>query len=324
MLPATKTTQASADRAGLLLDVLHGLSERPKSLPCKYLYDARGSELFDRICELPEYYPTRTEIGILQRSAAEMAALLGPRCLVVEPGCGNCVKTCLLLDHLRVPAGYVPIDVAARHLAVSASRLRRRYPRLRILPQCADFTMLEALSEVPPAWRTVIFFPGSTIGNFSPPEAAALLHRMARLCGRGGRLLIGVDLKKDPSTLERAYNDGQGVTAAFNLNILHRINRELGTDFRTGGFRHLAFYDDDFGRIEMHLVSLERQAIHLNGRTIPVELGETIHTECSYKYHPDEFIQLCEQSGWQPLRLWMDPDRLFSVHLLMVGSARTR
>ncbi|MDE2197203.1 MAG: L-histidine N(alpha)-methyltransferase, partial [Gammaproteobacteria bacterium] len=237
--------------------VLAGLREPQKTLPCKYFYDQRGSQLFDAICELPEYYPTRTELGIMEVHAADMAAALGPRVLLVEPGSGSSLKTRLLLDHLPQPRAYVPVDISRAQLVTAADRLNRLYPELEVLPVCADFCQSFAIpAPRRRAARTIIYFPGSTIGNFEPPAAIQLLRQLRRLAGPAGGLLIGVDLRKERSVLERAYNDAAGITAAFNLNLLRRLNRELQSDFDLSRFCHRAAYNETEGRIEMHLVSL--------------------------------------------------------------------
>jgi dimethylhistidine N-methyltransferase len=291
-----------------------------KSLPCKYFYDDAGSQLFDRITELEEYYPTRTEWAILERHAAEMAGLLGCRCLLVEYGSGNGSKTRLLLNHLRDPAGYVPVDVSGRHLHRSAQRLAADYPAVEVLPLCGDFTGPLRL-PVPrsPAARRVVWFPGSTIGNFTPDEAVTLLLRTARLCGRGGALLLGADLRKDPQVIEAAYNDRQGVTAAFNLNLLCRMNRELGADFVLDEFEHRAFYSAADGRIEMHLVSRRDQHVHIGGESFVFTAGESIHTENSYKYSLSDLRDLARAGGFEPQLVWTDEAEFFSVSYMTVA-----
>ena len=302
-------------------DVLDGLQAPVKTLPCKYFYDEAGSRLFDRICELEEYYPTRTEAAIMQRCAGEMADCLGERLALIEYGSGSSTKTRILLDHLRDAAAYVPIDISREHLLRTAARLSAAYPRLRVLPVCADYTGRYELPDLDgPAARRIVYFPGSTIGNFHPGEAADFLIRIAEVAGSGGGLLIGVDLKKDARLLEAAYNDGKGVTAAFNLNLLERINREVGADFDMDSFRHHAFYNRPFGRIEMHLVSRHRQVVRVAGVEIPFRKGETIWTESSYKYRADEFASLAAQAGFRLERLWTDPVELFSVQYLTVAS----
>ena len=298
-------------------DVLAGLARRQKEIPCKWLYDARGSALFERICELDEYYPTRTELGIMEGSAAEMGALLGPRCVLVEYGSGSSLKTRLLLQHLREPAAYVPIDISPSALAAATARLARAFPALRVLPLCADFTAQLALPLAGIAGcRRAVYFPGSTIGNFHKTEVVGVLRDVARQCGRGGALLIGVDLLKERAVLERAYDDARGVTAAFDLNVLARANRELGTDFRLDRFRHEARFDERHGRVEMHLVSRVSQLVTLVGRTFRFAEGESIWTESSYKYGIREFAALAALAGWRCERTWTDERAWFSVQYL--------
>jgi dimethylhistidine N-methyltransferase len=299
-------------------DVLRGLSAVPKEIPCKYFYDEAGSKLFERICELEEYYLTRTELAIMERHAAEMAALIGPACLLIEYGSGSSVKSRLLLDRLDAPAAYVPIDISRPQLQKSAAALARDYPRLEILPVCADFTRpldLPASTRKPP--RRVVYFPGSTIGNFTPDEAVKLLRRTARLGGAGSGLLLGVDRKKDPQVLHAAYNDGQGITAAFNVNLLTHINRELGADFQTEQFWHYAYYNPTEGRIEMHLVSRRGQAVRVAGEEFALAEGETIHTEYSYKYSPADLRHLAAAGGYEVRHTWTDDRDYFSVLYLV-------
>jgi dimethylhistidine N-methyltransferase len=300
-------------------EVLRGLRAPAKELPCKYFYDKAGSELFERITELEEYYPTRIERAIMERYAPEMAHCLGPRCLLLEYGSGSSVKTRLLLDQLRDPAGYVPIDVSGDFLRRSARILSREYPGLEILPVSADFTGPIKL-PVPDkmADRCVVYFPGSTIGNFTPEETIALLKLTASRCSRGGGLLLGVDLRKDPKVIEAAYNDRQGVTSAFNRNILVRINRELGANFVVDQFAHRAFYDSAEGRIEMHLVSLQEQCVTLGDELISFAEGESIRTEYSYKYSLKGLREQIETAGFATRRFWMDEREYFSVHYFEV------
>jgi len=256
---------------------------------------------------------------ILEERIAEICALFGPECRLVEFGSGSNAKTRILLDHLRFPAAYVPVDIARAHLLRCSASLARVYPGLCITPVCADFTKVFTLPDMPcPVRRTVAFFPGSTIGNLEPPEAENFLRRIAILCGADGGFLIGVDTKKDRLTLERAYNDARGVTARFNLNLLARINRSFGAGIREDKFQHRAFYNEEFGRIEMHLVSLVEQTVQLNGTTFFFEEGEHIVTEHSYKYSVDEFAKLAGRSGWAVKKLWTDPGDLFSVQYLAV------
>ncbi|HJZ93999.1 MAG TPA: L-histidine N(alpha)-methyltransferase [Gemmataceae bacterium] len=300
-------------------DVLAGLSARPKTLPCKYLYDERGSQLFDRICGLPEYYPTRTELAILWRDAGAMAAELGPDCLLIEYGSGSSLKTPLLLERLRDPIAYVPVDISREHLLASANAVAARFPNLEVLPVWADFS---GEFQLPPTKRTerrrVVYFPGSTIGNFGPAEARRLMEGIARLCGPGGGFLVGVDLRKSVAILEPAYNDAAGVTAEFNLNLLVRINRELGADFDPDSFEHRAVFNSDESRIEMHLVSRRRQVVRVAGATFRFAAGETICTEHSYKYTPEAFRHLARAAGLELRRVWVDDAGLFSVQYLDV------
>jgi dimethylhistidine N-methyltransferase len=300
-------------------ELLLGLSGDPKTISSKFFYDQTGCELFDQICCLEEYYPTRTEMLILRNNVAEICTLFGPECRLIELGSGSSAKIRVLLDHLYKPAAYVPIDIAREHLLRSTARLARIYPQLCITPICADFTGPLTLPDPPyPMQQTVAFFPGSTIGNLEPAHAEKFLRRIAILCGAGGGLLIGVDLKKDRLTLERAYNDARGITAAFNLNLLTRINRSFNAGIQTDQFRHHAFYNDQFGRIEMHLVSLVDQTAELNGTPFFFGPGEHIITEYSYKYAPPEFAELAARAGWNVRKVWIDPAKLFSVQYLQV------
>jgi L-histidine N-alpha-methyltransferase len=305
-------------REPLVADIIAGLRDTPKHVSPMYFYDARGSALFDRICTLPEYYPTRTELGILRRHAGAMAAAIGPRALLVEYGSGSSTKTRLLLDRLAEPAAYVPVDISREHLLASAEALAAHYPKLRVVPVCADFTARFALPEVTGADRVVGYFPGSTIGNFGPAEARKFLADVAEQCGPGGALLIGVDLQKPRAVLEAAYDDARGVTAEFNRNLLRRANRELGADFDLAAFDHRAFWNAALGRVEMHLVSRRDQVAHVAGRAIPFAKGETIHTENSHKYELAGFAALAEAAGFGVERVWTDDAGLFSVQLLRV------
>lgn len=293
-------------------DVLGGLSRSPRRLPAKYFYDATGSQLFDAITELPEYYPTRTELCILRASTREMARCCGPQCLLVELGAGSLSKVRLLLGQLDRPAGYVPIDMSGDHLRVAATALGYDYPSLDIAPIVADFTQPFDLPRLPAA-RRVVYFAGSTIGNSDPPEVDALLRRFARLVGPGGGLLLGVDLRKDVTVLERAYNDIAGVTAAFNRNLLVRINRDLGADFDPAAFRHSAFYNREHSRIEMHLVSLVEQRVRVGEAAFEFRAGESIHTENSYKYDVAEFARKAIGYGLRLDATWTDAQNYFAV-----------
>ncbi len=295
--------------------LIAGLKASPKSLPCKFFYDEAGSILFDQICELPEYYPTRTELALLEARATDFAALIGPDAELVEFGAGAGRKVRILLDALERPHGYLPIDISGDYLQGVADKLDADYPELRVRLVIADYTKPFALPAKSSGARRVGFFPGSTIGNFKRAEAIAFL-RMAADKLAGGGLLIGVDLVKDPSILHAAYNDSAGVTAAFNKNILARANAELGADFDLDGFAHYAFYDPRAQRIEMHLVSLARQRVHLLGQDILFAEGETTHTEDSHKYTLDGFRALAVEAGFSPRAAWTDPDHLFSIHWL--------
>ena len=301
---------------GFADDMARALASRPRSISPKYFYDARGSQLFDAICELPEYYPTRTELTILRTHATEIASQMGPRAEIVEFGAGSCVKVGLLLDAMERPARYLPIDISGEHLAASAAELRARYPQLDVQPVIADYTQRLLLpAALPGAGRRVGFFPGSTIGNFTPAEALHFLHVAGQVL-RGGALLLGADLIKDPDVLHAAYNDAQGVTANFNLNLLARANRELGTDFVPEQFAHSAFYNAPQQRIEMHLVSRCRQKVSLAGLAHGFEEGETLHTENSYKFTIDGMRSLAQQAGFRAGPVWTDPQRRFSLHWL--------
>lgn len=293
------------------------LSQRPRRLSPKWFYDQAGSHLFEQICELPEYYPTRTELGLFEQHGAEMAACMGAGVDLIEFGAGATRKVGLLLEHLPSPQRFMPIDISGEHLVASQAPLRQRFPDLVIEPLAADFTEPLTLPEA--VGRRVGFFPGSSIGNFEPAEALALLRRMSAWL-TGGGLLIGVDLVKEPALLHAAYNDAAGVTAAFNRNVLERANRELGCDFDVQGFAHAALYQPVLQRVEMHLVSRARQTVHLAGQPFVFEEGESLHTENSYKYTVDGFQALARSAGWWPQAVWCDAARSFSVHWLRAKS----
>ena len=297
-------------------EVLAGLGSNPKTLPCKLFYDERGSALFEEICTLPEYYVTATELGIMEHHADEMAAALGPDVVVVELGSGSATKTRLLLDQLERPRAYVPVDLALAELERSASELRERYPDLAVVPRAADFSAPFALPANLPEGRRAAYFPGSTIGNFEAEEARALLARIASFAED---LLLGFDLKKDPALLHAAYNDARGVTAAFNLNLLARLNREFSADFDLGAFDHYAPYNPTAGRIEMYLIARRALEVHLAGRSFVFEAGEAILTEHSHKYTVAGMKTLAAAGGWQIERAWTDPEALFAVALLRRG-----
>lgn len=302
----------------LVAEVLHGLRKTRKELPSKYFYDERGAQLFERICALEEYYIPRTEAAIMEAHVQEMAELIGPDALVIEYGSGNCQKVRSLLERLFRPAAYIPIDICGEQLLDVTRELALAHPDLQILPVCADYTSSFEL-PVPErrSDRRVVYFPGSTIGNFERSSAEDFLRHVASLCGPGGALLIGVDLKKEPVVLHRAYNDEEGVTAAFNLNLLERINRELDGDFQLEWFRHHAFYDPSESRVEMHLVSQGPQEVHLYGETFSFVEGESIWTESSYKYSLRRFAQLAAAAGFKVERVWLDERQWFSVQYLV-------
>lgn len=298
---------------------LAGLARENKALPCRFLYDEAGSRLFDAICTLPEYYPTRTEFGILEAHAAEIALLAGPQCRLVEFGSGSSRKVRILLDALADPAGYVAVDISGEHLRQATRRLAAEIPGLPVTAICADYTSNFTLPDFPAtSGRNLGFFPGSTIGNFEPGEAVRCLFRWARQLGPRGAMLIGVDLDKDPAILNAAYNDSRGVTAEFTRNILVRANRELGADFEVERFEHDAVYETDPGRITVHLRSLVPQSVTIDGRHFAFEAGEKLHIEYSYKYGVEAFRMLARRAGFRPLACWTDAEKLFSVHYLEV------
>lgn len=310
--PASAADPDPAFRA----DVLEGLSARPKRLSPKFLYDPVGAKLFEAITLLDDYYPTRTERALFEAHGGEMADALGEPVHLIEPGSGDGTKAEALLDRLgRRARSYVPIDIAADQLAAVAERLAARYPALRLFPVAGDFLGPPALPDDLPREGRALFFPGSTLGNMEPDAARAFLERLRTSTG-AARFLVGIDLEKDADTLVRAYDDPAGVTAAFDKNLLQRINRELRGTFDLSAFRHEARYDAQRGRIEMHLVSTRAQTASAAGRTFRFEAGETIHTENSYKYTVERFRHLAASAGWRPERVWTDPDEMFSVHLL--------
>ena len=296
-------------------EVLDGLRQPQKTLSPKFFYDARGSDLFEQITRLEEYYPTRTEVGILRAHGPALAEAIGPDAVVVEFGAGNLEKIRLLLDVLERPRAFIPIDISGEHLGEAADALARDYPGLRIEPVAGDYTRPLAL----PSWamaagvHRVGFFPGSTIGNFHPDEASAFLRNVRGILD-GGDLVIGIDLHKDPAVLSLAYDDPEGVTAAFNLNMLRNLNGLTGADFDLAKWRHRAFYNESLNRIEMHLVSMEAQTVTLGGQAIALAAGETIHTECSYKYTPERIAALAAAGGWTVNRSYFDEHHWFSLH----------
>ena len=296
-------------------ELLAGLQQCKKCISPKWFYDERGSRLFEAITRLPEYYPTRTEVAILRENCDEISARCGTDCVLIEPGSGSCEKVRLLLAPLR-PAAYVPLDISADFLRDTALQLGRDYPWLPITAICADFNRDWSFIERLPKGKRVVFYPGSTIGNLAPEEARNFLQRVRRVIGEDGGLLIGVDLHKSSERLNAAYNDAEGVTADFNLNLLTRLNRELGADFDHDNFDHSAFYNKQDQRIEMHLVSRKAQRVCCDGSDIELAAGETIHTENSYKYTVEGFAALAGLAGLALRQSWVDPQRLFSVHYL--------
>jgi L-histidine Nalpha-methyltransferase len=295
-------------------DVIAGLRAEPKSVPPKYFYDLAGSALFERITQLPEYYPTRCEIGILQDNAPAIASMFPPGCALIEFGSGSSRKARILLSAAATVEAYVPVDISGDFLQQDLAQLKRDLPHLTVHPLVEDFTRPFAIPPDLAALPRVGFFPGSTIGNFEPYEAARFLRHIGAVLEPGSLLVVGIDLVKDEATLNRAYNDAEGVTAKFNLNLLARINRELDADFDLAAFQHRAFFNRAFSRIEMHLLSTKRQQVHINGVTIDFRAGETIHTENSYKYTIESFRALARGSGWSPIEVFTDG--MFSVHAL--------
>lgn len=310
---------------GLLADALAGLSASPKKLSSKYFYDARGSELFERICEQPEYYPTRTELAIMREHVSAIAAALGRDVRLVEYGSGSGLKTRLLLRNLESPVAYVPVEISRAALAESVPKLEHEFPRIEMLPVCADFTQPIKLPRAARAPRqTVVYFPGSTLGNFAPDDALRLLRQMRNEAGQGGGVLdggvlIGIDLVKDRTALDAAYNDAAGVTAEFTLNLLLRMNRELGADFNLAGFRHRARWHPLAERIETHIVSLRAQDVHIGGRTFHFGENEAMQVELSCKYTLEGFARFAARAGFGVAEVWTDPARQFSVQWLVAA-----
>lgn len=314
-----RTTPSNIISEAFLDDVLHGLSQKQKTLPCKYLYDERGSELFDAICETDEYYPTRTELSIMERNAASIAFQIGKGVMLVEFGSGSSIKTRILLDSLSKPVAYVPIDISEEHILRTAEILQAAYEHIEILPVVADFTQDFALPKSQQqASHVALYFPGSTIGNFEPDEAGVLLRSMSERLGTGGGLLIGIDLQKDASVIEAAYNDEAGVTAAFNLNLLARINAELDADFKLDNFEHQAVYNAAEHRVEISIVSLCEQQITIAENVFRFNKGEEILTEYSHKYTVDGFAEFASGFGFTLHKFWTDESEYFALlHLVL-------
>jgi len=299
-------------------DAISGLSQHPKKLSPKYFYDEIGSHLFERITLLPEYYPTRTELGILRERGREIATAIPASAALVEFGAGATTKVRLLLETCEFGA-YVPVDISGDFLKSQAKMLRADHPRIQVHPVVADFTATFPLPRDIQDMPKVGFFPGSTIGNFDPTDAEAFLRRARDILGQGAMMIIGIDLEKDESTLQAAYNDSAGITAKFNLNVLARMNRELGADFDPATFDHRALYNHHLHRIEMHLISRKAHAVRMLGRTFSFGSNESIHTESSYKYSVARFQELAQRAGWTPDKVWTDTREMFSVHALRAG-----
>ena len=320
---AANDNPSELHQAEFLLDLKQGLARQRKSISPKYFYDAAGSALFDQICALPEYYPTRTEFAILQRHAGEIALHLGPHAEILEFGAGSMQKVRVLLDAMDRPARYIPIDISGEHMNEAALKMAKAYPHLQVEPLVADYTQdLLLPPDMPPEGRRVGFFPGSTLGNFEPLDAL----RFMRMCARtlqGGALILGADLVKSPDLLHAAYNDAQGVTAAFNRNVLVRANRELGANFQLDHFVHSAFYNAPYQRIEMHLMSTCQQVVHVGGTSFTFAQGETLHTENSYKFTVEGLHQLAQRAGFTPGQVWTDPDNQFCLLWLDAPTPRS-
>jgi len=299
-------------------EVIEGLGRHQRSIPPKYFYDSKGALLFETICEQPEYYPTITELAILRENAGEIAASVGAGRVLIEPGCGSCDKVRLLLDAMQ-PHVYVPVDISCAQLQVAAANIAEDFEWLEVHAVCADITDGMEIPELNGNAGRLVFYPGSSIGNFEPDDAVAFLALLAKTAGQGGHLLVGIDLEKDHAILNAAYNDANGVTAEFNLNVLQRINRELDADFDIDAFSHRAFYNEAASRIEMHLVSTCRQSVRIDGHTFDFGAGDTIHTENSYKYSDASFRRLALAAGLEPVECWTDADGLFGLHLLEVA-----
>ncbi|WP_444995267.1 L-histidine N(alpha)-methyltransferase [Aliikangiella sp. IMCC44359] len=311
-----KVTDIADTPTGFIDDVIEGLSKKPKTLPCKYFYDETGSKLFEDICDVQEYYITRTEIKLLEKIKFELSDMIGKKAVIIEPGAGAGRKIQNLLETLDSPSTYVPIDISADFLFYSAEKIKHKFPDVNIMPIQGDFTESIRWQGNQEQRNRVVFFPGSTIGNFTPQQAESFLKNQVKLVGSQGALLIGVDLVKSNERLEAAYNDKQGVTAQFNKNLLTRINTELGGNFDLQQFSHHAFFNEEKSRIEMHLKSDKQQSIKINQQIFKFEEGENIHTENSYKYSINSFIQLAKKAGLKSQKYWVDESNLFSIHFL--------
>ena len=298
-------------------EIINGLSQSEKMISPKYFYDERGSQLFDKITRLPEYYPTETELGIMRANVGEIAGLVGKHASLIEFGSGSSLKTRVLLEHMNDLAVYVPVDISEDHLLDSARRIRAEFPGLEVLPVVADFTQpFQLPSPAIMPVRNIVYFPGSTIGNFTHETASELLQVMHHEAGEGGALLIGVDLQKDPDIIRRAYNDSAGVTAEFNLNMLRHLNREFDADFDLDAYEHSAEYNENEGRVEIRLISDQDQEITVGNTSFSIDKDEAILTEYSHKYTLDGFAAMANGAGFRVARVWMDAERLFSVQYL--------
>ena len=314
--------RAIVKRQAFLHDVVTGLRRSPKHIPSKWFYDERGSQLFDLLTEQEDYYPPHVERQIMDDHLDEIISAIGAEVLLIEYGSGSSAKTRTLLDQLTDLVGYVPIDISGEHLQASVAALRTDYPDLEILPVIADYTLpFDVPVTSRPARRRVVYYPGSTISNFHPDVAVEFLRSIREVCGPKGGLILGVDTKKDVATLHRAYNDRGGVTEAFNLNLLERINRELDGDFQLDRFRHEGIWNDEHGRIESHLISLADQSVTVGGEIFPFEASEPIVIEFSYKYHPEEFAELAGQAGFEVVSIWTDEDRMFTIQHLVPATS---
>ena len=314
--PTARLIDLRPDVGNFREDVVDGLVAATKHIPPKYFYDERGSALFDRITRLPEYYPTRTEIAILEEHAEDAVALLGRRWELIELGSGSSRKVRIILDAAAGAGTYVPIDISREALRAASNQIARAYPHIRVIAVCADYTQPLALARQDPLARRVVFFPGSTIGNFEPQQAVAFMRNVRKSLRQGDLFLVGADLQKAPSILHAAYNDAAGVTASFNTNLLNRMNRELSATFDPRQFEHVAFYDVRQGRIEMHLRSLLDQTVRVAGIEVSFRAKETIHTENSYKYTREGFNAMAEEAGFRARDVWTDEGKLFSVWIL--------
>lgn len=297
-------------------EIFQGLSQPQKAISAKFLYDQRGSELFNQICELQEYYLTRTEIALLKKHCSAISQIIGEGCLLVEYGSGSSTKIRILLDALFQPAVYIAIDVSKEHMRKAATSLANAYPQLEVVTICADYTREFALPLSDATGKKAIFFPGSTIGNLEPNEVSNLLKQSLVYLAKGDGMLIGVDLKKLPEIHHATYNDSLGISATFVYNLLARLNRELNANFQRSGFKYRAFYNQEYSRVEVNLVSIQKQTVRIENQEFEFQRGETIHIQNAYKYTVEEFQAIAKQVGFEPTHVWVDADNLFSIHYL--------